>query len=142
MRLMITLARPGAWVADVVVDADPLTCVRDVVKNAVDGLDPSRHPCDGLDLTTLYVGRTVVDAAAPLSTSGVRAPPPAPPPAPAPAGGSAGRTRRRGRRPRSSRCASSPGPTRGSCGTWGPGRTSWGSTPRGPSSSTSRPSCW
>ncbi|ADG76269.1 cell division FtsK/SpoIIIE [Cellulomonas flavigena DSM 20109] len=72
MRLMITLARPGAWVADVVVDADPLTCVRDVVKNAVDGLDPSRHPCDGLDLTTLYVGRTVVDAAAPLSTSGVR----------------------------------------------------------------------
>ncbi|MCC2323475.1 FtsK/SpoIIIE domain-containing protein [Cellulomonas xiejunii] len=72
MRLMITLARPGAWATDVVVDADPLTCVRDVVKNAVDGLDPSRHPCDGLDLTMLHVGRTVVDAAGPLAGSGVR----------------------------------------------------------------------
>ncbi|MBD7920241.1 cell division protein FtsK [Cellulomonas sp. Sa3CUA2] len=91
MRLMITLARPGAWASDVVVDADPLTSVRDVVKNAVDGLDPSRHPCDGLDLTTLHVGRTVVDAAAPLAGSGVRdgavlwlgGPDPTPPPAPA-----------------------------------------------------------
>ncbi|MBO3094861.1 FtsK/SpoIIIE domain-containing protein [Cellulomonas dongxiuzhuiae] len=91
MRLMITLARPGAWASDVVVDADPSTCVRDVVKNAVDGLDPSRHPCDGLDLTTLHVGRTVVDAAAPLAGSGVRdgavlwlgGPDPTPPPAPA-----------------------------------------------------------
>lgn len=72
MRLMITLARPGAWVADVVVDADPQTSVRDVVKNAVDGLDPSRHPCDGLDLTTLHVDRSVVDAATPLAASGVR----------------------------------------------------------------------
>jgi len=72
MRLMITLARPGAWTADVVVDADPSTCVRDVVKNAVDGLDPSRHPCDGLDLTTLHVGHLVVDAAQPLAASGVR----------------------------------------------------------------------
>ncbi|MDG4834708.1 FtsK/SpoIIIE domain-containing protein [Solwaraspora sp. WMMD1047] len=39
--MLITLAAKPAWSADVVIDADPATPVRDIVKNLLDSFDPS-----------------------------------------------------------------------------------------------------
>lgn len=71
MLMMITLVRPDAWSTNVVVDADPLTCVRDVVKHALDSLDPSRTSGDGLDADSVYLDDKLLDLSAPLSASGL-----------------------------------------------------------------------
>ncbi len=71
MAMMITLTRLGAWSTDVVVDADPLTTVRDVVKHALDGLDPSKTPEQGVDRDTAYLDDRPIDLALPLGISGL-----------------------------------------------------------------------
>ncbi|MGI5148768.1 FtsK/SpoIIIE domain-containing protein [Plantactinospora sp. CA-294935] len=68
--MLITLASPQAWSADVVVDADPATPVRDIVKNLLDSLDPSyaaHGPFPGL----VYLDDRPLELDLPLSTSGV-----------------------------------------------------------------------
>ncbi|GIF19600.1 S-DNA-T family DNA segregation ATPase FtsK/SpoIIIE [Actinoplanes tereljensis] len=63
--MLITLASPGAWSADVVVDADPATPVRDIVKNLLDSLDVV--PADG----PIYRDDRPLDLDLPLSAAGV-----------------------------------------------------------------------
>ncbi|MFF5055235.1 FtsK/SpoIIIE domain-containing protein [Micromonospora sp. NPDC000663] len=70
--MLITLASPQAWSADVVVDADPATPVRDIVKNLLDSLDPSsiahgQLPGSG----RIYLDHGPLDLDVPLSASGV-----------------------------------------------------------------------
>src|SRR5690349_2155363 len=70
--MLITLASPQAWSADVIVDADPATPVRDIVKNLLDSLDPSavahgRFPGAG----PVHLGDRLLDLDLPLSASGV-----------------------------------------------------------------------
>src|SRR5262249_31979316 len=72
MPMMITMARLPAWSADVVVDADPITPVRDVVKNLLDSLDPSMAPAgDDLAVTPVYLGARPLDLSLPLAGSGI-----------------------------------------------------------------------
>ncbi|MEY9874619.1 S-DNA-T family DNA segregation ATPase FtsK/SpoIIIE [Streptacidiphilus sp. MAP12-33] len=59
MPMLITIARHPDWSADVVVDADPGTLLRDVVKNLLDSLDASQSPPPQRD----EVGDAVEDAA-------------------------------------------------------------------------------
>ncbi|MGL4175649.1 MAG: FtsK/SpoIIIE domain-containing protein [Dermatophilaceae bacterium] len=72
MAMMITLTRPGAWSTDIVVDADPLTSVRDVIKHAIAGLDPSRTPDSDVDPESVYLDDQLVDLDVPLGISGLR----------------------------------------------------------------------
>jgi DNA segregation ATPase FtsK/SpoIIIE, S-DNA-T family len=70
--MMITIARRPAWSADVVVDADPTTPVRDVVKNLLDSLDPSQVPAaGGLAASAVYLGDRPLDLTQPLAGSGI-----------------------------------------------------------------------
>lgn len=70
--MMITVARQPAWSADVVVDADPTTLVRDVVKNLLDSLDPSQAPTSGgLSASAVYLDDKPLDLSQPLAGSGI-----------------------------------------------------------------------
>jgi len=70
--MMITISRPPDWSADVVVDADPTTVVRDVVKNLLDSLDPGQAPPAGdLDTTKVYLADQLLDLGLPLVGSGI-----------------------------------------------------------------------
>jgi S-DNA-T family DNA segregation ATPase FtsK/SpoIIIE len=79
--MLITLAYPSAWSADVVVDAEPATPVGDIVKNLLDSLDP-KYRSDG----PVFLDDQPLDLGLPLSGSGLhdgatlwlRAPGPAP----------------------------------------------------------------
>jgi S-DNA-T family DNA segregation ATPase FtsK/SpoIIIE len=64
--MLITLASPQAWSADVVVDAEPATPLRDIVKNLLDSLDPS-YRAHG----PVYLDDRALDVDLPLSASGV-----------------------------------------------------------------------
>ncbi len=66
--MLITLASPQAWSADVVVDADPATPVRDIVKNLLDSLDPSYAHVVG---SRIHLEDRPLDLDLPLSASGV-----------------------------------------------------------------------
>src|ERR1700761_8847931 len=67
--MLITLASPQAWSADVVVDAAPATALRDIVKNLLDSLDPaySRGSFPG----EVYLDDRPLDLDLPLSAGGV-----------------------------------------------------------------------
>ncbi|MFG1777018.1 FtsK/SpoIIIE domain-containing protein [Micromonospora sp. NPDC049048] len=70
--MLITLASPQAWSADVVVDADPATPVRDIVKNLLDNLDPSYRPHGPVpDAGLVHLDDRLLDPDLPLSASGV-----------------------------------------------------------------------
>ncbi|WP_189080135.1 FtsK/SpoIIIE domain-containing protein [Mangrovihabitans endophyticus] len=69
--MLITLASPQAWSADVVVDADPGTPVRDIVKNLLDGLGPS-YATPGASPGPVHLEDRPLDLDLPLSSSGVR----------------------------------------------------------------------
>jgi len=66
--MLITLASPQAWSADVVVDADPATPLRDIVKNLLDSLDPAAH---GRLAGPVYLDDRPLDLDLSLSASGV-----------------------------------------------------------------------
>src|SRR4051812_16600955 len=66
--MLITLASPQAWSADVVVDADPATPVRDIVKNLLDSVDPS-YAAHGA--FPIHLEDRPLDLDLPLSASGV-----------------------------------------------------------------------
>jgi S-DNA-T family DNA segregation ATPase FtsK/SpoIIIE len=69
--MLITLAYQSAWSADVVVDAEPATPVRDIVKNLLDDLDPSylaNTPALG---GLVYLGDRLLDLNLELSASGI-----------------------------------------------------------------------
>jgi S-DNA-T family DNA segregation ATPase FtsK/SpoIIIE len=70
--MLITLASPPSWSADVVLDADPATPVRDIVKNLLDSLDPS-FTAHGhtLDTGLVHLDDRPLDLDLPLSASGV-----------------------------------------------------------------------
>ncbi|MEV6301352.1 FtsK/SpoIIIE domain-containing protein [Actinoplanes sp. NPDC051861] len=65
--MLITLASPQAWSADVVVDADPATPVRDIVKNLLDSLAHGRLPASD----RVYLDHRPLDLGLPLSASGI-----------------------------------------------------------------------
>ncbi|WP_244875765.1 FtsK/SpoIIIE domain-containing protein [Winogradskya consettensis] len=71
--MLITLASPQAWSADVIVDADPATPVRDVVKNLLNDLDPP-YAAHGpaLDSGGVHLDDRPLDPGLPLSGSGLR----------------------------------------------------------------------
>ena len=69
---MITISRLPDWSADVVVDADPTSTVRDVVKNLLDSLDPSQAGTPGdLSATRVYLADQLLDLGRPLAGSGI-----------------------------------------------------------------------
>ena len=68
--MLITLTSPQAWSADVVVDADPTTPVRDIVKNLLDSLDPS-YVAHGFSQGQIYLDDRPLDLNLPLSATGV-----------------------------------------------------------------------
>jgi S-DNA-T family DNA segregation ATPase FtsK/SpoIIIE len=68
--MLITLAGPSAWSADVVVDADPATPVRDIVKNLLDGLDPAQR-AQITDEGRVYLEDQPLDLNLPLAGSGI-----------------------------------------------------------------------
>ncbi|MBB2948291.1 S-DNA-T family DNA segregation ATPase FtsK/SpoIIIE [Actinoplanes lutulentus] len=68
MRALITLVHPSAWSVDVLVDAEPVTPVRDVVKVMLEGLDaayPSLWP------EMIFLDGRQLDLDAPLGGSGI-----------------------------------------------------------------------
>jgi len=68
MRMMITVARPGGGTHDVIVDADPATPVRDVVKGLLDAVgDGAGHPV-GEDV---FLDGARVDLSGPLVAAGI-----------------------------------------------------------------------
>ncbi|GIE29290.1 cell division protein FtsK [Actinoplanes italicus] len=72
MRALITLEHPSAWSVDVLVDAEPTTPVRDVVKALLDGLDPSylaRTPA--VDDDRVFRDGRQLDLDLPLADSGI-----------------------------------------------------------------------
>ncbi|WP_239144985.1 FtsK/SpoIIIE domain-containing protein [Actinoplanes couchii] len=70
--MLITLASPEAWSADVVVDADPATPVRDIVKTLLDSLDPSAFAHGAVpDTGAVHLDDRPLDLDLPLSASGV-----------------------------------------------------------------------
>ncbi|MFI9102992.1 FtsK/SpoIIIE domain-containing protein [Streptomyces fildesensis] len=70
--MMITIARLPDWSADVVVDADPTTTLRDVVKNLLDSLDASQTPPSGdPGVTAVYLADKPLDLSTPLADSGI-----------------------------------------------------------------------
>ncbi|MDH6108249.1 S-DNA-T family DNA segregation ATPase FtsK/SpoIIIE [Kitasatospora sp. MAP12-15] len=70
--MMITIARRPDWSADVVVDADPTTLLRDVVKNLLDSLDGSQAPPTGdPGVTAVYLADQLLDLSQPLAGSGI-----------------------------------------------------------------------
>ena len=75
--MMITISRLPDWSADVVVDADPSSTVRDVVKNLLDSLDPSlgRLSQDAVSAdpgpTRVYLADRLLDLGQPLVDSGI-----------------------------------------------------------------------
>ena len=70
--MMITISQPPDWSADVVVDADPTTVVRDVVKNLLDSLDLGQAlPAGDLDTTKVYLADQLLDLSQPLVGSGI-----------------------------------------------------------------------
>ncbi|WP_369392457.1 FtsK/SpoIIIE domain-containing protein [Streptomyces sp. CG1] len=71
MTMMVTIARLD-WSADVVVDADPTTCLRDVVKSLLDSLDASQAPPSGDSaVTAVYLADRPLDLDRPLADSGI-----------------------------------------------------------------------
>ncbi|MFC4068772.1 FtsK/SpoIIIE domain-containing protein [Actinoplanes subglobosus] len=72
MRALITLVYPSAWSVDVLVDAEPTTPVRDVVKALLDGLDPSYlAQTPALDNDRVYRDGSQLDLDLPLAQSGI-----------------------------------------------------------------------
>ncbi|MCX4751307.1 FtsK/SpoIIIE domain-containing protein [Kitasatospora sp. NBC_01287] len=72
MPMMITIARRPDWSADVVVDADPTTPLRDVVKNLLDSLDGAQAPPPGAaPVTAVYLADQPLDLSRPLADSGI-----------------------------------------------------------------------
>ncbi|GAB2711939.1 FtsK/SpoIIIE domain-containing protein [Kitasatospora kifunensis] len=70
--MMITIARRPDWSADVVVDADPTTLLREVVKNLLDSLDVSQAPSSGDPaVTAVYLADQLLDLSKPLVDSGI-----------------------------------------------------------------------
>ncbi|WP_323185669.1 FtsK/SpoIIIE domain-containing protein [Kitasatospora sp. NBC_01287] len=70
--MMITIARRPDWSADVVVDADPTTPLRDVVKNLLDSLDGAQAPPPGAaPVTAVYLADQPLDLSRPLADSGI-----------------------------------------------------------------------
>ena len=112
-----------AWSADVVVDADPATPVRDVVKTLLDSLDPS-YRADGRRLRR----RLCLPRRPSRSTSAARWPPAAS--TTARCSGSAARARRPCRHPAAwSPSGPSPAPAPAGSGAWTPGEHRIGSAP-------------
>ncbi|HEY3867646.1 MAG TPA: FtsK/SpoIIIE domain-containing protein [Actinocrinis sp.] len=72
--MKITVARPGGWSHDVLVDADPATPVRDVVKGLQDAVAPgAAGPVSaGPDGGAVYLGRRRLDLSSPFGASCVR----------------------------------------------------------------------
>lgn len=72
MPMMITIARRAAWSADVVLDADPTTLLRDIVKNLLDSLDQSQlRASGGLAMTPVYLAGQPLDLSQSLADSGI-----------------------------------------------------------------------
>ncbi|WUS42422.1 FtsK/SpoIIIE domain-containing protein [Kitasatospora sp. NBC_01250] len=72
MPMMITIARRPDWSADVVVDADPTTLLRDVVKNLLDSVDVSQAlPTGDPARTAVYLADQLLDLSQPLAGSGI-----------------------------------------------------------------------
>jgi S-DNA-T family DNA segregation ATPase FtsK/SpoIIIE len=70
--MMITIARPPDWSADVAVDADPTTPLRDVVKNLLDSLVGVPAPAPGEEAgTAVFLDDQPLDLAQPLAGSGI-----------------------------------------------------------------------
>ncbi|MBD0740250.1 hypothetical protein BGM09_12710 [Streptomyces sp. CBMA29] len=70
--MMITIARSPDWSADVAVDADPTTPLRDVVKNLLDSLDGSQPPTlGGSAQSAVYLADQPLDLSLPLASSGI-----------------------------------------------------------------------
>ncbi|WP_433389174.1 FtsK/SpoIIIE domain-containing protein [Micromonospora sp. KLBMP9576] len=70
--MLITLASPQAWSTDVVVEADPATPVRDIVKNLLDSLDPSSIAHGQFPGSNrVFLDHRPLDLDLPLSASGV-----------------------------------------------------------------------
>ncbi|MBF9069548.1 FtsK/SpoIIIE domain-containing protein [Streptacidiphilus fuscans] len=71
--MMITISRLPDWSADVVVDAEPATSVRDVVANLLDSLEPERSPAvDTPSATRVYLAGQLLDLDQPLAGSGIQ----------------------------------------------------------------------
>ena len=68
---MITIARHPDWSADVVVDADPATSLRDVVKNLLDSLQVPAAPAGDPAVAAIYVADRELDLSQPLAASGI-----------------------------------------------------------------------
>src|SRR5215468_3105320 len=70
--MIITLAAPG-WSTEFVVDADPATSVGDILKLALDSLDPSQMPHgDGPGMDGVYLDDRPLDLSESLAASGIR----------------------------------------------------------------------
>ena len=71
--MMITISRLPDWSADVVVEAEPATSVRDVVKNLLDSLDLTQAQAAG-DATAsdVYLAGRLLDLDQPLGGSGIQ----------------------------------------------------------------------
>ncbi|MFI9645766.1 FtsK/SpoIIIE domain-containing protein [Streptomyces sp. NPDC052040] len=71
--MMITISRLPDWSADVVVDAEPATSVRDVVKNLLDSLALTQAPAAG-DPTAarVFLAGRLLDLDQPLAGSGIQ----------------------------------------------------------------------
>jgi DNA segregation ATPase FtsK/SpoIIIE, S-DNA-T family len=70
--MLITLASPQAWSADVIVDADPATPLRDVVKNLLHDLDPPLAHGNTLDSGGVHHDDRPLDPDLSLADSGLR----------------------------------------------------------------------
>jgi S-DNA-T family DNA segregation ATPase FtsK/SpoIIIE len=71
--MMITIAQLPGWSADAVVDADPATPVRDVVKNLLDSLEPARAgAAEDPATAAVYLDGRPLDLSRPLAGSGIR----------------------------------------------------------------------
>lgn len=69
--MMITIARHPDWSADVVVDADPATSLRDVVKNLLDSLQIPAAPAGDPAVAAVYVADRELDLSQPLAASAI-----------------------------------------------------------------------
>lgn len=71
MPMMITIARHPDWSADVVVDADPATSLRDVVTNLLDSVQVPAAPTGDPAVPAVYLAGRELDLSQPLAASGI-----------------------------------------------------------------------
>jgi S-DNA-T family DNA segregation ATPase FtsK/SpoIIIE len=69
MRMLITVARPGGRTHDVVLDADPGTPVRDLLKGLLDAVGPDAGPAPADE--AVYLDGARLDLTGPLGTAGI-----------------------------------------------------------------------